>query len=68
VFFNYFLFLKNDVFWDVMSSGCCKTDVSKELSASFIKVIRIGELRPTLAVTSNRLVISFQLTSVASYS
>jgi hypothetical protein len=31
-----------------------RTDVSKELSASFIRVIRIGELGTTLAVTSNR--------------
>jgi hypothetical protein len=31
-----------------------RTDVSKELSASFIKVTRIGELGTTLAVTSNR--------------
>jgi hypothetical protein len=30
-----------------------RTDVSEELSASFIRVTRIGELR-TLAVTSNR--------------
>jgi hypothetical protein len=30
-----------------------RTDVSEELSASIIKVIRIGELG-TLAVTSNR--------------
>jgi hypothetical protein len=30
------------------------TDVSEELSASFIRVIRIGELGTTLAVTSNR--------------
>jgi hypothetical protein len=29
-----------------------KTDVSKELSASFIGVTRIGELGTTLAVTS----------------
>jgi hypothetical protein len=32
-----------------------RTDVSEELSASFIRVTRIGELRTTLAVTSNRL-------------
>jgi hypothetical protein len=32
-----------------------KTDVSEELSASFIRVTRIGELGTTLAVTSNRL-------------
>jgi hypothetical protein len=31
-----------------------RTDVSEELSASFIRVTRIGELETTLAVTSNR--------------
>jgi hypothetical protein len=31
-----------------------RTNVSEELSASFIKVTRIGELGTTLAVTSNR--------------
>jgi hypothetical protein len=31
-----------------------RTDVSEEFSASFIRVTRIGELRTTLAVTSNR--------------
>jgi hypothetical protein len=31
-----------------------RTDVSEELSPSFIWVIRIGELGTTLAVTSNR--------------
>jgi hypothetical protein len=31
-----------------------RSDVSKELSASFIRVTRIGELGTTLAVTSNR--------------
>jgi hypothetical protein len=30
------------------------TDVSEELSASFIRVTRIGELGTTLALTSNR--------------
>jgi hypothetical protein len=30
------------------------TDVSEELTASFIRVTRIGELGTTLAVTSNR--------------
>jgi hypothetical protein len=31
-----------------------RADVSEELSASFIRVTRIGELGITLAVTSNR--------------
>jgi hypothetical protein len=31
-----------------------RSDVSEELSASIIKVTRIGELETTLAVTSNR--------------
>jgi hypothetical protein len=31
-----------------------RTDVSEELSTSFIRVTRIGELGTTLAVTSNR--------------
>jgi hypothetical protein len=31
-----------------------RADVSEELSASFIRVARIGELGTTLAVTSNR--------------
>jgi hypothetical protein len=31
-----------------------RTDVSEELSATFIRVTRIGELGTTLAVTSNR--------------
>jgi hypothetical protein len=44
------------------------TEVSEELSASFIRVTRIGELGTTLALTSNRLGISSQLASVASYS
>jgi hypothetical protein len=31
-----------------------RTDVSEELSASFIRVTRVDELGTTLAVTSNR--------------
>jgi hypothetical protein len=51
-----------------------RIDVSEELSASFIRVTRIGELGTTLAVTSNRqrntksLGISSQRASVTSYS
>jgi hypothetical protein len=41
-----------------------RTDVSEELSASFIRVTRIGELGTTLAVTG----ISSQRSSFANYS
>jgi hypothetical protein len=34
-----------------------RTDVSEELIVSFIRVTRVGELRTTLAVTSNRRLI-----------
>jgi hypothetical protein len=55
-----------------------RSDVPEELSASFIKVTRIGELGTTLAATSNRRIlrrntkswyfgISSQSASVASY-
>jgi hypothetical protein len=56
------------MFWDVTPRGSCKTDDSEELSASFIRVTRIGELETTLAVTSKRrtLGISSQRASVAS--
>jgi hypothetical protein len=36
-----------------------RTDVSKELGASFIRVTRIDELGTTLAVTSNRRTLYF---------
>jgi hypothetical protein len=41
--------------------GLVRTDVSEELSASFIRMTRIGEVGTRLAVTSNRrmLQISF---------
>jgi hypothetical protein len=45
-----------------------RTDVSEELSASFIRVTRIGELGTKLVVTSNRRGISSQRVSVTSYS
>jgi hypothetical protein len=40
--------MKNGVFWDV---ALVRTDVSEELSASFIRVTRIGELGTMLADT-----------------
>jgi hypothetical protein len=46
-----------------------RTDASEELSASFIRVTRIGELGKTLALTTNRPIgISSQRASVGSYS
>jgi hypothetical protein len=46
---------KNAVFWDYTPCGFCKKrEVSKERSASIIRLIRIGELGTTSAVTSNR--------------
>jgi hypothetical protein len=49
-----------------------RTDVSEELSVSFIRVTRLGELGTTLAVTSNRRtlrrnVIFLVLVNVGSY-
>jgi hypothetical protein len=46
--------MKNVIFCDVTPCGSCKTDVSEELKASFIRVTRIDALGTTLAVTSNR--------------
>jgi hypothetical protein len=43
-----------EVFTAVTMNNLVRTDVSEELSASFIRVTRIGELGTTLAVTSNR--------------
>jgi hypothetical protein len=45
--------MKTGVFLDVTPYGSCKNDVSEELGASIIRVAKIGELRITLAVTSN---------------
>jgi hypothetical protein len=45
---------KNGVFGMLRRVALVITDVSEELSASFITVTRIDELRITLAVTSNR--------------
>jgi hypothetical protein len=50
----------------MMSSGMLRrvipvrTDVSEELSASFIRVTRISELGTTLAVTSNRRTLQYK--------
>jgi hypothetical protein len=45
--------MKNGVFWHVTPCGSHKNDVSEELSVSFIRVTRVGELGTTLAVTIN---------------
>jgi hypothetical protein len=39
--------VKNAVFWDI--TALVRTNVSEEPSASIMRVIRIGELRTTLA-------------------
>jgi hypothetical protein len=40
--------------WMLCRVALVRTDVSEELSASFIRVTRIGQLGTTLAETSNR--------------
>jgi hypothetical protein len=40
--------------WMLRCVDLVRTDVSEELSASFIRVTRIGELGTTIALTSNR--------------
>jgi hypothetical protein len=45
--------MKNAVCWDVRGAALVRTDVSEEHIASHIKMIRIGELETTLAVTIN---------------
>jgi hypothetical protein len=49
--------MENGVFWDISRVTLVRTDLSEELSASFIRVTRIGELGTTLAVTSNRRIV-----------
>jgi hypothetical protein len=50
----------NSILFRMVSSGMLRrvalvrTDVSEEITASFIRVTIIGELGTTLAVTSNR--------------
>jgi hypothetical protein len=44
-----------------------RSDVSAELSASFIRVTRIGELGTRLAVTGNRRTLRRNLRNVGSY-
>jgi hypothetical protein len=58
--------MKNGVFWMLGCVSLVRTDVSEELSASFIRVTRIGELGTTLAVIP--IGISSQRATVPSYS
>jgi hypothetical protein len=51
--------MRNGVFWDVTPCGSCKNRRFGGLSASFIRVTRIGELGTTLAVNSNRRTLVF---------
>jgi hypothetical protein len=43
-----------------------RTDVSEELSASFIKVTRIGELGTTLAITGSPILVSLMKEALGS--
>jgi hypothetical protein len=45
-----------------------RTDVSEELSASFLRVTRLGEIGTSLTITTNRIGISSQRAVVVSYS
>jgi hypothetical protein len=59
---------KSALSWRMVSSGMLhsvalvRTDVPEELSASFIRVTRIGELGTMLAATSNRLLTPLRMT------
>jgi hypothetical protein len=46
--------MKNGVFWMLRRVALVRTDVSEEISASFIRMVIIGELGRRLAVTSNQ--------------
>jgi hypothetical protein len=54
--------MKNGVFGMLPRVALVRTDVSEELSASIIRVTRLGELG-TLAVTSNRRTLLTALSS-----
>jgi hypothetical protein len=56
--------MKNCVFWVLRRVALVRTDVSEELSASFFRGTRIGELGTTLAETSNRRTLRRFLRSV----
>jgi hypothetical protein len=55
--------MKNCFFWDVRGVALVITDVSEELSASIIRVARIGELGTMLAVTSNERTLRLLVTA-----
>jgi hypothetical protein len=46
--------MKNGVFWDVSRLALVRTNISEDLSASVIRVTRIGALGTRLTVTSNQ--------------
>jgi hypothetical protein len=45
--------MKNGIFWILPRVTLVRTDDSEELSASFIRVTKIGELGTTVGVTNN---------------
>jgi hypothetical protein len=56
--------MKNGVFRMLRCVALVRTDVSEELSTSFIRVTRIGEVGIKLAVTSNRRTLRINTKSV----
>jgi hypothetical protein len=58
--------MKNDIFWDVTPCDSLRTDVSEELSASFIRVTRIGELVTASVVPSSPILVTLMKEALSS--
>jgi hypothetical protein len=58
--------MKNGVFWDVSRVALVRSDVSEELSASFIRVTRIGEQGTTLTVSNSPILFTLMKEALSS--